>query len=33
MAACHHVARLTPEFLLQFGLDPRAKRCRANDFA
>jgi ribosomal protein S27E len=23
--ACHHVALLTPEFLLRLGLDPRAK--------
>jgi hypothetical protein len=24
-AACHHVALLTPEFLLQLGLSPRSK--------
>jgi hypothetical protein len=24
-AACHHVAVLTPDFLLRLGLDPQAK--------
>jgi ribosomal protein S27E len=24
-AACHHVALLTPEFLLRLGLNPRSK--------
>jgi hypothetical protein len=29
-AACHHVALLTPDFLLRLGLDPWAQGARPN---